>query len=93
MKRNMRLPARPLLVLLGLLLVTGLVLAQGGYDLVWWTIDGGGALSTGGGYALSGSIGQADAGALSGEDYTLLGGFWGKVEMPGRLYLPVMLRN
>jgi hypothetical protein len=53
------------------------------YDLTWHTIDGGGGTSTGGGYALSGTIGQPDAGVMSGGDFVLTGGFWtGSVEMP-----------
>lgn len=49
----------------------------GGYDLTWSTIDSGGQTSaTGGGYDLGGTIGQADAGTLSGGDYALDGGFW-----------------
>ena len=44
------------------------------------TVDGGGVMfSTDGqpgGFELSGTIGQADAGAMSGDDFTLTGGFW-----------------
>mgnify|MGYP005840982857 CR=1 FL=1 len=86
-------------VLLGLTLA-GLVRAQsgGGYDLTWNTIDGGGYMfSTGGGYALGGTIGQADAGTLSGGGYTLAGGFWGGgvgvAAAQYRVYLPSLLRN
>jgi hypothetical protein len=39
-------------------------------------VDGGGGISSGGDYAISGTIGQPDAGTLSGGDYTLQGGFW-----------------
>jgi len=47
------------------------------YDLSWHTVDGGGGMwSTGGTYELGGTIGQPDAGALAGGDYTLAGGFW-----------------
>jgi hypothetical protein len=58
------------------------VLAQsgGGFDLTWSTLDGGGASSAGGGYQVSGTVGQPDAsaaGAMSGGDYALTGGFWG----------------
>jgi hypothetical protein len=74
---------RLLLVLIVLLLSAAAfgVLAQmgGGYDLSWNTIDGGGAsnVTTGGGYVLSGSIGQPDANAgHTGGAYTLRGGFW-----------------
>jgi hypothetical protein len=46
------------------------------YEISWHTIDGGGGRSTGGDYALVGTIGQPDAGEMSGGDYTLAGGFW-----------------
>jgi len=61
------------------LLVAGVVLAQtgGGYDLTWWTVDGGGGTVEGGGYTLMSSAGQPDAAPpLSGGGYTLTGGFW-----------------
>jgi len=49
----------------------------GAYDLTWNTIDSGGVMrSTGGDYELSGTIGQPDAGNLSGGVYNLTGGFW-----------------
>jgi hypothetical protein len=45
-----------------------------------YTIDGGGGLSSAGGYVLQGTIGQFDAGRLIGEDgqntLVLRGGFW-----------------
>ncbi len=48
-----------------------------GYELDWYTIDGGGATwSAGGGYELGATIGQADAGAMTGGAYALAGGFW-----------------
>jgi hypothetical protein len=51
---------------------------EGGHDLSWFSIDGGGTtFSTGGGYELGGTIGQPDAGALLiGGSYSLSGGFW-----------------
>ena len=50
------------------------------YNLDWFTIDGGGGTSTGGVYAVSGTIGQPDAGApLTNGPYALTGGFWGGV--------------
>jgi hypothetical protein len=43
----------------------------------WFTIDSGGGTSLGGALALSGTIGQCDAGAtLSGGGFSLTGGFW-----------------
>ena len=49
----------------------------GPYELTKHTIDGGGGLSTGGEYALHGTIGQADAEYLDAPGYELQGGFWG----------------
>jgi hypothetical protein len=55
----------------------------GGFDLTWNTVDGGGVMrSTGGGFELSGTIGQVDAGRLAGGDFELTGGFWFEVS-PG----------
>jgi hypothetical protein len=49
----------------------------GGYNLEWNTFDAGGhTFSSGGGYTLGGTVGQPDAGTLSGGAYTLNGGFW-----------------
>lgn len=70
--------------------VTALALASGGYDLTWWSIDGGGGMSAGGSYSLTGVIGQADAGRLSGGAYELTGGFWVPFETWQRHYLPAL---
>jgi hypothetical protein len=52
----------------------------GAYDLTWSTIDSGGATFSGGGaYAVGGTVGQYDAGQVSGPPYVLAGGFWGRV--------------
>jgi hypothetical protein len=53
-----------------------LVSAQGGFDLSWYTVDGGGARSSGGSYSLEGSVGQPDAGVQSAGASSLAGGFW-----------------
>jgi hypothetical protein len=42
-------------------------------------VDGGGGTSTGGVYTVSGTIGQPDAGAMGGGNFTLEGGFWGTI--------------
>ena len=88
------------LTLLGLLLLTAVALAQSsGYSLSWWTVDGGGGYSEGqDAYTLIGTIGQPDAGAMSGEGYNLYSGFWpggavAAAEERHRIYLPVVLRN
>lgn len=86
-----------LLALLSLLLATVALAAPGGYSLTWWTVDGGGGQSSAAsGYILSGTIGQPDAGAMSGGGYNLYGGFWagGVVTAPGyEIFLPLVLRN
>jgi len=84
------------LAALVVLLLSGIVLARpdGEYDLTWSTVDGGGyTFSTGGGYQLGGTIGQPDAGTLSGGDYTLSGGFWGGIEYFFRVYLPLIFKS
>lgn len=64
----------PLLVLLA----AGVLTAHAQYTIHWSKIAGGGGLnSTGGVYAVSGTIGQPDAsGALTGGVYSVTGGFW-----------------
>ena len=46
----------------------------GGYDLSWWSFDSGGGTASGGGFTLTGSLGQPDAGELHGGGFTLSGG-------------------
>ena len=89
----------PLLALV-LLPLSRMVVAQSGgdYDLTWSTVDGGGAtFSIGGVYTLGGTIGQPDAGAMGGGDYSLSGGFWGGivsiVQYFYHVYLPLILKN
>ena len=74
---------------------SGYQVARSGYDLSWWTVDGGGqTFSVGGNYSLAGTIGQADAGQLTGEGYRLGGGFAiGGAGGVYRVYLPVVLRG
>ncbi len=82
------------------LLVANAVWAQAGgdFDLSWNTFDGGGAtFSTGGAYELGGTIGQADAGIMSGtgvtSTYTLAGGFWGGASGEFTVFLPAAVRQ
>jgi hypothetical protein len=53
-----------------------LVAAAQPYPIDWSTLDGGGGTSTGGAYSVSGTIGQPDAGMMSGGNFSLSGGFW-----------------
>jgi hypothetical protein len=76
--------------------------APAAYQIVNYTIDGGGQLLTTGGarFQLSGAIGQADSSAVQGAgQYTLIGGFWGPyqpITTPGteatKLFLPLVMR-
>ena len=81
-----------------LFLIAASALALTDPQIPRWTVDGGGGQSTGGGYTLNGTLGQPDAGTLSGNAYTLQGGFWGS---PGDgtpspdeydIYLPLVIR-
>jgi hypothetical protein len=66
-----------------------------GYELTWWTVDGGGTVfNEGGDYALGGSIGQWDAGVLAHGIYVITGGFWQRSAVTGHfLYLPLAVKN
>ena len=59
------------------LLLAGVISAHAQYTVPWSKIAGGGGLqSTGGVYAMSGTIGQPDAsGALTNGPYSVTGGF------------------
>ena len=77
-----------------LLLASALCTRAQSYSIDWFTIDGGGGTSTGGVYSVSGTIGQPDAGHMSGGNFTLDGGFWGiiaAVQTPGSPLLRVVL--
>jgi hypothetical protein len=72
MKTQTHLP----LVILVLLGIAPAVLAQS-YSIDWFKIAGGGGTSTGGGYSVSGTIGQPDAGGpMTNGPFSLIGGFW-----------------
>ena len=63
------------LLLFGVLLATAGLAQQ--YSIGWHKIGGGGGTSTNGQYAVSGTIGQHDAGgAMNGVNYSVTGGFW-----------------
>ncbi|MHC5111611.1 MAG: hypothetical protein ACYTHJ_17230 [Planctomycetota bacterium] len=51
------------------------------YEISRSTIDGGGAMASGGGgFELVGTIGQPDAGLHTGDGFALTGGFWFQLE-------------
>jgi hypothetical protein len=81
------------LVLVALAAVGAIALVNAqNYTIDWSTIDGGGGTSTGGVYSVTGTIGQPDAGVMSGGNYTVQGGFWGlvaAVQTPGAPLLTI----
>jgi hypothetical protein len=63
------------------------------YAVDWYTVGGGGGASTGVVYHVSGTIGQPDAGGMSGGPFPLVGGFWGivaTVQTPGSPLLSIL---
>ncbi len=68
------------------------------FDIGWWTVDNGGGSSFGSVYSIDGTLGQPDAGVLTGGAYSISGGFWDAVvDVPvawgGRIYLPMSFRS
>ncbi len=66
-------------VVLGILTATALLAATGepGFEITRSTIDSGGVMnSSGDEFELSGTIGQPDAGVMTGGEFDLSGGFW-----------------
>lgn len=84
-------------LLLSFVLLTPLLASAQNYSIDWYKIAGGGGTSTGGIYAVSGTVGQQDAGGvLAGGGYSLTGGFWAllyAVQTPGLPNLAITFVN
>jgi len=81
-----------LLAVCGLWLCGAAAQAQN-YSIDWFAIAGGGGTSTGGVFTVTGTIGQADGGHMSGGNFSLDGGFWAiiaAVQTPGAPTLRVV---
>lgn len=89
MKRTLGALAAALIVTIALLAGTR---AAGILTIDWWSVDGGGARSSGGAYVLDGTIGQADAGVLGGGSFSSTDGYWGVALPRSTIYLPA-IRN
>ena len=67
------------------------------YTIDWHKVAGGGGTSTGGVYALSGTIGQHDANVvMRGRNYSMTGGFWSLinvVQTPGLPNLVIVVNS
>jgi hypothetical protein len=62
------------------------------YSIDWYKISGGGGTSTGGVYAISGTIGQHDAGGpMTGGNFSLTGGFWALISVVQTPGLPNLI--
>jgi hypothetical protein len=81
------------IAILGLAVLAPSARAQStNYSINWHTTAGGGGTSTGGVYAVSGTIGQSATATMSGGNYSLTGGFWSiiaAVQTPGAPLLTV----
>lgn len=72
---------KQLFLLILLLMVAAAGRAQQ-YSVDWSKISGGGGTSSNGQFAVSGTIGQADAGgAMNGGNYSVTGGFWSLIQV------------
>ena len=61
------------------------------YSIDWFKVAGGGGTSTAGTYAVSGTIGQHDAGGpMSGGSYSLTGGFWALISVVQTVGAPTL---
>jgi hypothetical protein len=79
-------------VALALLAGTLAAAPNGALRIDWWTVDGGGGASSGGAYTLNGTVGQADAGTLSGGGLSLQGGFWSGAATRTMVFIPLIRR-
>ena len=62
------------------------------YSIDWYKIAGGGGTSTNGQYAVTGTIGQPDAGgAMSGGSFSVTGGFWSLISVVQTAGLPNLI--
>jgi hypothetical protein len=87
MKTHFKMPKAYCAIATLLLALTALTAHAQSYSIDWYKVSGGGGTSTGGVCAVSGTIGQHDAGnTMSGGNYTVTGGFWSLlavVQTPG----------
>jgi len=82
-----------LLVLGGILLLFGVVLANGTRSIDRYVIGGGGGHSEAAPYTLDATIGQPVVGQVENLPYELCSGFWCGAAVEYKIYLPLVLRN
>ena len=84
----------PLIIIGALLFTPAWSIVAQSYSVDRYNIAGGGGTSTGGVYAVNGTMGQPDAGGpMTGGNYSISGGFWSleAVQTPGAPVLGIRL--
>lgn len=76
-----------------LLVLAGVVLANGAPTINWWTIGGGGGHAEAGIYALDATVGQTVTGVAMTGDSELCAGFWCVAAGEYVVYLPAIMKN
>jgi hypothetical protein len=83
-------------LLLALVLGAGTLFAQSSFapSLNRWVVGTGGGASSGGGFTLNATVGQAEAGStLTGGSFALTSGFWGQAgPRKQRVLVPLIQR-
>ncbi len=67
---------KPILTLISFLVTSTMNVFAQPLQIDWLSVDGGGGTSAGGVYVVTGTIGQPDAGTMSGGPYAIEGGLW-----------------
>jgi hypothetical protein len=64
----------------------GVDVPEQSFDMSWWSVDGGGASSTGGPYAVTGAVGQPEVGGAYRAYFAFDGGVWSVALEPAFYY-------
>lgn len=82
-----------LVALAAMLLLAGIVSADGIPTVERWVIGGGGGSVSGGSYRLNGTVGQPIVGTATSGSHQLCAGFWCGAMPDHAVYLPLVLRG
>jgi len=100
MKNLTKISLSLLVIFTALLVMSAAVLGSANqYELIWWTVDGGGGVSqsAGGEFSMTCTIGQPDAGeTMSGGNFDMGGGFFGDIVpefSPYPIYVPLVVTD
>jgi hypothetical protein len=84
MKKQLR-----LIALVGLFLIPLAGWTQS-YSIDWYKIAGGGSMSSNSQFSVSGTIGQSDAGNMSGGNFSVTGGYWSLISVVQTVGAPTL---